>query len=161
MMKARAVLLFFLMIISHQLCAMQEPAMVHIQKAQDAVQFADQVVAYNPVIFINDFHAYAEKGSGILNPVLHYGYITPVALYDEHKGEWEKGHFLSLLVTLDVRDYIHHLVTRFLRQDKLYMRRVTPHEAAYLLQVVQTNKAHFESRASSSWEALLRAKSKL
>lgn len=127
--------------------AMQEslPPLVQIQKAEDATQFAGQIVAYTPVILITDCHTYREKTSTVLNPALRYGYVSQEPVYDSSNGSWEKCYLLTLLVTLNIRTYYHeYLATRYLKLEKLYMRKVTPKEAAYLLQIVQAKKAFFE-----------------
>lgn len=157
--------LSFVLCAFSMLCiAMQETLLplVRIQKADDAAQFAGQVVAYTPVIFIKDFHTYREKPSTILNPALRYGYVSQESLYDESNGEWEKCHLLTLLVTLNIRTYYHeYLVTRNLKLEKLYMRKVTPKEAAYLLQILGAKKAFFEhglaQPSDSGLQALHRA----
>lgn len=151
--------------------AIQEPPMVHIQKAQDAAQFPNQIVAYAPVGFIDDRHAYKEPQSGALPSALRYAYVTPKTLPewcyfflsdDElEERQIETGHCLELLVTRDVIYTTHILFTRVLCQQRLLMRNVTPQETVRLLQIIRERKAHFEVDIGEKRNALYRLIAKL
>lgn len=139
---------FVLCVFSISCVAMQESQMTRVHKAEDLVHFAGQVVAYTPVNFIEDSYAYQEKSSPILNPALRYGYVTPGMAIDwRFWGETrpaEQGHVLIFLQTRTGAGNVAVLLSRFLKEGQLLLRKATKAEVDYLLQVLKEKKAYFE-----------------
>lgn len=140
---------FLLSVISMTSIAMQESQMTQVSKAEDLVHFAGKVVAYTPVNFIEDSYAYKEESSQILNPNLRYGYVTPGMAIDwQFWGETrpaEQGHVLIFLRARKGSGNTTVLLTRFLKEHTLLIRKATKAEVTHLLQVLQEKKAFFNT----------------
>lgn len=151
----------FFLVIANPIFAMQGP-MVHIQKAEDAAQFAGQVVAYTPAYFLCDRYTYKEL-KGPLDPSLRYAFLSHAAVHHPkynrmpvtERDKLEKGYHLSPLITADVIFMNNVLLTEWLQKDKLLMRKITPKEAARLLQILREKKAHFESYSFKDMQEML------
>lgn len=157
--------IIFLAGICNSLLAMEEPPLVHIQRAEDATQFAGQIVAFAPISFIDDSLAYKESVSKTLNPALRYGYVTPNTIWDwqffgKSQKETPQGHNVRLLLTSDVNYGCHVLLTRLLKEEKLLMRKITLTEAVRILQIIKENEAHFEDDCDKRIEELKQLVSK-
>lgn len=139
---------FVLCVFSISCVAMQESEMIQVHQAEDLVHFAGQVVAYTPVNFIEDSYAYKEESGQILNPALRYGYVTPGMAVDwRFWGQTrpvEQGHVLIFLQTKYGRGNVAVLLTRWLKENKLLIRKATSPEIAYLLQILKEKKAYFQ-----------------
>lgn len=139
------------MILPSYMFAMQELPLVHVKEAEDVAKFSGQIVAYTPVYFLCDRYTYKEIRRP-LDSTLRYALVSQQAIHD-HKHYWmpiperekrEKGHELYPLITANVKFMNHILLTEKLQKDKLLMRKITPKEAARLLQILNERKAHFE-----------------
>lgn len=140
---------FYLLFICSVTFAMQDSQMIQVHQAEDLVHFANEVVVFTPVSFIDDSHAYKEKSSQILNPALRYGYVSPAmgmdwSIYDTEHIE-ERGYLLEFLHTQKGSDNnVAILLTRFLKEDRLLMRKATSREVEYLLKILREKRAYFE-----------------
>lgn len=153
----------FLFALSSAAFCMEEPQqMIHMQKAEDLGQFAGQVVAYTPVKYIEDYSTYKFPNSGLRYAIVSLGKTVEWRHWESlgmsggaiYEGDGrEHGHALDLLVTIDVLTSTT-LVTRLLKGQQLFMRRVTLPEIAALRKVIASREAHFELQLSRVDEGL-------
>ena len=150
MLKSKFILLGVMgMFLGGTMYAMENDNLVLIKNSNEIARFAGAVVAYTTPVSTFTF----EDGRYVVpRSNFFYGYVNSEV--HEWKGR-EDIYYLSLLLKNNKHSDNRPLANQHIKRGNLYMRKVTPEEAASIVDALYLGKARFSKQGDNGTELLI------